>query len=91
MAGNLKAALLHATPFLQLLGHLVLGMHSLEQAVVAKGKLNEGGHSDSDTAFYKGKLVNLTYYVNNTLPKAFALSKVIRSGDESALDSVLFG
>jgi alkylation response protein AidB-like acyl-CoA dehydrogenase len=91
MAGNLKAALLHATPFLQLLGHLVLGMHSLEQAVVAKGKLNEGGHSDSDTLFYKGKLVNLTYYVNNTLPKAFALSKVIRSGDESALDSVLFG
>lgn len=90
MAGNLKAALLHATPFLQLLGHLVLGMHSLEQAVVAKTKLNEGGHTDSDTAFYNGKLVNLTYYVNNTLPKAFALSKVIRSGDESALDSVLF-
>jgi alkylation response protein AidB-like acyl-CoA dehydrogenase len=90
MAGNIKAALLHATPFLQLMGHLVLGMHSLEQAVVAQQKLNEGGHSDSDTRFYKGKVLNLSFYVNNTLPKAFALSKVIRSGDESALDSVLF-
>ena len=91
MAGNLKAALLHATPFLQIMGHVVLGVHSLEQAVVAHEKLAEGNHTDSDTTFYKGKILNLSYYVNNTLPKAIALSKVIRSGDESALDEVLFG
>jgi len=90
MAGNIRAALLHATPFLQVLGHLVLGMHCLEQAVIAKGKLDAGGHSESNTKFYKGKLLNLSFYVNNTLPKAVALSKVIRSGDESALDEVLF-
>ena len=91
MAGNLKAALLHATPFLQVMGHVVLGVHSLEQAVVAHEKLAEGNHTDSDATFYKGKILNLSYYVNNTLPKAIALSKVIRSGDESALDEVLFG
>jgi hypothetical protein len=90
MTGNLRAALLQATPFLQVLGHVVLGVHSLEQAVVAHEKLQATDLSDSDTAFYKGKLLNLSYYVNNTLPKAIALSKVIRSGDESALDEVLF-
>ncbi len=57
---------------------------------MAHEKLEEGGHTDSDTAFYKGKVLNLTYYVNNTIPKAIALSKVIRSGDESALDEALF-
>ena len=90
MAGNLQAALLHATPFLQVMGHVVLGVHSLEQAVVAHEQLEKGGHSDRDQAFYRGKILNLSYYVNNTLPKAIALSKVIRSGDESALDEVLF-
>jgi alkylation response protein AidB-like acyl-CoA dehydrogenase len=90
MGDNTRAALLHATPFLQVVGHLVLGMHCLDQAVIAKAKLAEGGHSDSDTAFYKGKLLNLSFYVNNTLPKAVALSKTIRSGDESALDEALF-
>lgn len=90
MAGNLQAALLQATPFLQVMGHVVLGVHSLEQAVVAHEQLEKGGHSDRDQAFYRGKILNLSYYVNNTLPKAIALSKVIRSGDESALDEVLF-
>ena len=91
MTGNIKAALLHATPFLEVMGHVVLGIHSLEQAMVAQAALDEGGHSESDVKFYKGKVLNLSYYVNNTLPKAIALSKTIRSGDESALDEVLFG
>jgi hypothetical protein len=38
----------------------------------------------------KGKLLNLTFYVHNILPQAMALSRVIRSGDESCLDAILF-
>jgi hypothetical protein len=85
--GNLPGAMLNACNFLTGFGYVVLGQQALAQAVVAKARLDAG---EGDAAFMKGKLLNLTFYVHNILPQAMALSRVIRSGDESCLDAILF-
>ena len=86
MQGQLKGALLQASPFLSLFGIVLLGVHALRQAVVATENL---ANSPGDK-FYTGKVRNAEFYMANVLPQAVALSKGIRSGDESCLDEVLF-
>ena len=86
MQGQLKGALLQASPFLTLFGTVLLGVHALRQAVVAKAKLAD----NAGDKFYAGKVRNAEFYMANILPQAVALSKGIRSGDESCLDDVLF-
>ncbi len=87
--GNLNGAMLQATPFLEQFGTVILGVHAAEQALAAHQAL-EAGASGADEAFYRGKIANLKFYVHNFLPRAHALVEQIRSGDESALDPVLF-
>ena len=86
MQGQLKGALLQASPFLTLFGIVLLGVHALRQAAVATEALAQ---SPGDK-FYVGKVRNAEFYMANILPQAIALSKGIRSGDESCLDEVLF-
>jgi alkylation response protein AidB-like acyl-CoA dehydrogenase len=89
MGGKLSAAMLESSNLLSLFGVFLLGMTALEQAVVAQEALDEGCE-DSDEAFYQGKILNLKFYVSHILPKAYALAKTIQSGDDSALDEILF-
>jgi hypothetical protein len=78
--------MLQAMPFLNLFGAVVLGVHALEQAVVAQEAMDAGSTED----FYKGKILNARYYVANHLPQAVALAKSIQAGDDSCLDELLF-
>ena len=86
MGGNLEGAMLQATPFLNLFGAVALGIHALEQAVIAQEAIDAG----SDDVFYKGKILNAKYYVANHLPRAVALAKAIQAGDDSCMDEILF-
>ena len=79
--GNIAGSMLQAMPFLDQFGNVVLANHALRQARVALG-------DGSD--FYKGKVLNLKFYVNNILPQSVALGKQITSKDESCLDESLF-
>jgi len=90
MAGNLKGAMLQATNFLEMFGNVALAVEAVEQASVASAALAAGGLSDDDARFYKGKLLNLRFYVHNVLPRAIAIGRIIRSGDDSCMDDVLF-
>jgi len=83
---DIDAAMLYAVPFMNALGYVVLGHEALDQARVAKRKIEAGESSD----YLKGKLLNLDYYVANFLPRAIGLSKTVRSGDVSCLDAALF-
>ena len=89
MQGNVKGAMLHASPFLTQFGTVVLGLHALWQARIADGIL-KAGTAKGDENFYKGKLLNATFYAHNILPNATAIGKSIQSGDESCLDEALF-
>ena len=83
---DIEEAMLHATPFLNAFGYAVLGLEALDQARVAKRKIEQG----SETNFLKGKLLNLDHFVATFLPNTIALSKGIRAGDRSCLDPSLF-
>ena len=83
---DIDEAMLHATPFLNAFGYVVLGQEALDQARVAKRKIAAG----SETNFLKGKLLNLDHYNATFLPNTIALSKGIRAGDRSCLDPALF-
>lgn len=87
--GNVKGAMFQATPFLQLFGTVVLGLHAVWQARVAHQALERGGVNGDET-FYKGKIANARFYCKNILPHATALAKIIQASDESALDPALF-
>jgi hypothetical protein len=86
-SGNLDATLLHAYPFLQMMGWTQLGLEALSQARAAKKAIAERG----ETPHRKGKLLNLTFYVANLLPQAIALAKRVQSSDATCLDRSLFG
>ncbi|MEQ1503735.1 MAG: acyl-CoA dehydrogenase [Myxococcota bacterium] len=85
-SGKLDGALLHAYPFLQMMGWAHLGLEALNQARVAKKVIERDGPNKHLT----GKLANLKFYVANLLPQAVALGKRIQSGDETCLDPALF-
>ncbi len=88
-AGNLRGAMLQASPFMELFGTVVLGLHSLWQARVAHEAI-QAAATGTDLKFYKGKMANARFYMKNLLPKATALSKAIQAGDESCLEEGLF-
>jgi alkylation response protein AidB-like acyl-CoA dehydrogenase len=84
--GKIDGAFLQATPFLRMFGIVLLAVEALDQATVAKAKLDAG----EDSPLLRGKLLGAPFYVHNLLPQAVGLAKAIQSGDESPLDAVLF-
>lgn len=84
MSGNQREAVLNATPFLMLFGHVTVAQLLLEQAAVAHRQL--AGASEADQVFYRNKIRTAKFFVHNVLPEAEAFARVIRSGDRSALD-----
>ncbi|MCO4744344.1 MAG: acyl-CoA dehydrogenase [Proteobacteria bacterium] len=86
MTGKVESAMLQATPFQRMMGIIQLAMESFYQAVAAKRKIDGG----TDTPFLQGKLLNLKFYTANVLPESVGIGKSIRTGDESALDAILF-
>ena len=90
MQGNLRGAMLQASPFLTLFGTVVLGLHAVWQGRVALEQMGQAELSADDLHFYKGKVSNARFYTKNILPRAVSLAKIIQSGDESCLEDGLF-
>ncbi len=89
MSGDLPSAMLQATPFLDLMGNVVLALHAVWQARIAHERA-ESGEGAFSASFYRGKELNLKFYIANVLPQAVALAKSIQAGDTSCMDDVLF-
>jgi alkylation response protein AidB-like acyl-CoA dehydrogenase len=85
--GDIRGAMLFATPFLELFGTVVLGLHALWQARVAI-ELGDGGSEPA--AFYRGKVANARFYAKNILPRATAYAKIIQANDQSCMEPGLF-
>jgi alkylation response protein AidB-like acyl-CoA dehydrogenase len=86
MTGGTAIALAHAVPFLRAMAIVVLALESLDQAVAASRLEAAGSQARACT----DKPLNLRHYVSHVLPEAIALSRVVRAGDDAALDSRLF-
>jgi alkylation response protein AidB-like acyl-CoA dehydrogenase len=83
---DIDAAMVHAVPFMQALGYVVLAQEALDQARVAKRLIDAQGK----TNLLEGKLLNLDHFVATYLPHVIATSKSIRQGDTSPLHPALF-
>jgi alkylation response protein AidB-like acyl-CoA dehydrogenase len=84
--GDVNAAMVHATPFMQAFGFTVLATEALDQARVAKRAIDAG----TGKRLHKGKLLNLDFCVSHILTRAVALAKSIQLADASCLDDELF-
>ena len=63
---------LNTTRLLLALGDLVVGWLLGRQAEVALAKLDQGGLSASDTAFYQGKVATAGFFAATVLPRLAA-------------------
>lgn len=102
-SGQIQHGLLHALPYLNMLGNLVTAFYLTDAAVVAHQKLtalyqkhqltNPDAQkawlrTHADGAFYHGKIRTAEFFVRNILPQNMSLAASIKTHDESALDIV---
>jgi hypothetical protein len=95
-------ALLHATPYLELFGHVAIAYYLLDAAVIATDSLKsitqKAGAStpqaraqllsqNSEAVFYQGRIASASYFVTNILPQVKVLAEGLKSGDRSALET----
>jgi hypothetical protein len=77
---------LNANRFLEMMSEVAVAWLLLEGAAIALKKQSETPASHPDHAFYEGKKHAALYYAHNVLPGVIAKSKMLQSGDTSALD-----
>jgi len=92
--------MLHASPYLEMFGEVELAYLLLDQALVAKEKLQalfdkagantpEGQarviEDQADAAFYSGKIHAAEFFVTNILPQAQTKATTVLGGNRSAL------
>jgi len=82
MAGDRDYPMLSATPFLELVGHITIAWHLMEQAVVADNAIKAG----STDSFYRNKIRTAKFFVAQILPNVQARAKSILSMDRAALE-----
>ena len=88
MQGNLPGAMLQASPFLEQFGCVALAVEAVEQARVALDRQAAGGMSDDAARRYRGKVLNLRFYVAHIL-RAIA-TDVPSAPATSCMDEALF-
>jgi alkylation response protein AidB-like acyl-CoA dehydrogenase len=84
--GQMARVPLNANRFLEMMSEVAVGWLLLEGAVIALDKQKDAAPSHPDYAFYEGKKHAANYYAHNVLPDVIAKSKMMQSGDTSALD-----
>jgi hypothetical protein len=104
MKGDMVYGALHATPFLQMFGDLLVGWLLTKQAATAQdmleAKLAElGVAADQDLGpvladhaearYLHGKVATAKFFCHHILPRVRARKSAVDSGDTSALDVVL--
>ena len=105
MKGDVEYSALHATPFLQMFGDLIIGWLLVRHAVVAQklydarlqsrdvdGLNEELGQlleHDPEARYLHGKIATAHFFVHQILPRVHARVMAIESEDRSALSVVL--
>lgn len=82
--GDLDTYLANSHDYMQMFGHTVIAWIWLKQALVAVDALGAGVNlSDTDRAFYLGKLHTTRYFFNHELIKVEPLAKLCMSLDDT--------
>lgn len=84
--GDMRHAVFYATPYAEAFGDVVIAYLLLEQAVIANEKLQDVPEGGSDHAFFSGKIKAAQFFINNILPKIYAVTETIKIEDRSAIE-----
>ncbi len=84
--GQMERVPLNANRFLEMMSELAVGWLLLEGAAIAVDKQKGVAPSHPDHAFYEGKKQAAIFFAHNVLPCVIAKSKMLQSGDTSAID-----
>jgi hypothetical protein len=76
---------LHAIKALFVCSQVQVAGCLIEQALIAKKKLDDISTDAVDATFYKGKIACAKYYINNVLPNAFLATEVIKNEDDTVM------
>lgn len=79
---DIRLVPMYSTRILKATAELYGGYLLLEQAMVAKDKLNQG----QDDPFYRGKIHTAQFYLRNMVTEVMAAAKLIQEADTSALE-----
>ncbi|MCC6624355.1 MAG: acyl-CoA dehydrogenase [Deltaproteobacteria bacterium] len=104
MKGDVDYGALHAVPFLQMFGDVLVGWLLLRHAITAKAlydkrladkkvdPMDEGFGAyladDAEARFLHGKIATARFFVHHILPRVHAHAATIKKGDRSALTMV---
>ena len=84
--GNPRLTPLTATRFLECFSEVFMAQLMMEQAILAREKLEQVDADSSDGFFYRGKIETAKYFCRNMLPNVFARHTALKQEDTSALD-----
>ena len=77
-------ALAVSVPYLELCGLVIAGALMARSAGVAAQALQAGS---DEASFYKAKLRTVRFYVDQVLPEAYGLARVVKTGAASVTDT----
>jgi len=60
----------------------------LEQALIAKERIEELGKEHFEYNFYNGKLLSARYYLRNVVPNVWSVMDIVLEGDTSVMESI---
>jgi hypothetical protein len=60
----------------------------LEQALIARKRIEELGEAHHDYNFYYGKLLSAQYYLRNVVPNVWSVMEIVQEADTSVLDAI---
>ncbi len=84
---NLELGLANATPYLDAMGHLVVGWLWLQQGIVAQKGL-QTAETKADKDFYEGKLRALKYFMVYELPQIAMKMDLVAALDDTCLNAL---
>ena len=84
--GEMAKVPLNANRFLEMMSELAVGWLLLEGAAIACDAQAKQKEGSKDWYFYEGKKQAALFFAHNVLPEVVAKSKMLGSGDKSALD-----
>jgi alkylation response protein AidB-like acyl-CoA dehydrogenase len=84
--GEMAKVPLNANRFLEMMSELAVGWLLLEGAAIAHEAQAKQKEGSKDWFFYEGKKQAALFFAHNVLPEVVAKSKMLGSGDKSALD-----
>ena len=77
----------YARRILTATGQLYGGYCLLDQALIAKKRMEELGPDHFDYNYYYGKFLSAKYYLRNVVPYVWYIAEIVKDGDTSVIDA----